>query len=126
MSYKKRTISRAIQTAATRAAGLETIDPNLDLGDGLTLAAYRTALEEAQTKQAAYNSQLAQTDQVGNDFEAAETKLGELSVRLLAAVAGKYGLDSNEYEQAGGTRRSDRKRPGRAAHKAAAPVAKAA
>lgn len=45
---------------------------------------------------------------------------------MLAAVAAKYGLDSNEYEKAGGTRRSDRKRPSRAAAKAAAEVAKAA
>jgi hypothetical protein len=126
MSHKKRSTSRAIQTAATRAAGLESINPNLDLGDGLTLATYRAALEDARVKQTAYNGQLAQSDQAANVFDAAEVTLRDLSVRMLAAVAGKYGLDSNEYEQAGGTRRSDRKRPGRAAAKASVDVAKAA
>ena len=35
----------------------------------------------------------------------------DYSERILLAVAVKYGRDSNEYEMAGGVRKSERKRP---------------
>ena len=35
----------------------------------------------------------------------------DLNERALDGVASKYGKNSNEYEQAGGTRKSERKRP---------------
>jgi hypothetical protein len=60
MPRQKRTASRVIQHAATRAAGLESIDPKLNLGNEMTLAAYKDAITEALGKQAAYNTLLAQ------------------------------------------------------------------
>jgi hypothetical protein len=51
-------------------------------------------------------------DQELNELQDLETPLGEKSGRLLAATKGKYGPNSSEYEQIGGTRTSDRKRPG--------------
>ena len=44
---------------------------------------------------------------------AAEKAIRDLSERMLAGVASKYGKDSSEYEMAGGTRKSERKRPTR-------------
>ena len=43
-------------------------------------------------------------------FDDAEKLLADLSSRVLAAVAAKYGRDSVEYTQAGGVRMRDRKR----------------
>lgn len=110
MSHKKRTASRAVQNASTRAAGLESIDPALDLGGGMSLEAYNAAIEDTRSKQTAYNTLLSQSDEAANVFEAAEANLRDLTARMLAAVAARYGRDSNEYEQAGGKRKSDRKR----------------
>lgn len=36
-----------------------------------------------------------------------------MSERMLAGVAARYGKDSSQYEQAGGVRKSERKRPTR-------------
>ena len=68
----------------------------------------------------AYNGELALLDERTNRLDAREQDLADLSQRVLAAVKGQYGPDSNEFEQVGGKRRSDRKRPARAAKKPAA------
>ena len=110
MSRKKRTISKVLENAAARAAGLESIDAALDFGNGMTLESYRTAIEAARAKQTAYNTLLAWGDEARTEFNSAEAGIRALSDRMLSAVAAKYGRDSNEYEKAGGTRMSDRKR----------------
>jgi len=66
-----------------------------------------------QAKQDAYNALLSQADQAQNELLAAEKAIRDLSERMLAGVASKYGKDSSEYEMAGGTRKSERKRPTR-------------
>jgi hypothetical protein len=48
-----------------------------------------------------------------------EQELADFSLRILAAVKGLYGPDSNEYELVGGKRRSDRKKPARTTKAAA-------
>ena len=111
MSYRKRTNSRTIQNASTRAAGIESIDPALNLGGDMTITAFNASIEEARAKQTAYNTLLSQADEAANVFEAAEAKLRDHAERMLAAIAAQYGRDSNEYEKAGGKRKSDRKRP---------------
>ncbi|MCI5159415.1 MAG: hypothetical protein D3906_13475, partial [Candidatus Electrothrix sp. AUS1_2] len=59
----------------------------------------------------AYNGLLAQADAAGNDFRALEKELRGLSSLMLSGVKVKFGRDSNEYEMAGGTRLSERKKP---------------
>lgn len=44
-------------------------------------------------------------------MQAAEDRLKDLSERVLLGVATRYGKDSDEYEMAGGIRKSERKRP---------------
>ena len=46
-----------------------------------------------------------------NNFLAEEASLRDLSERMLAGVAAVYGKNSDQYEQAGGVRKSERKRP---------------
>lgn len=110
MAYKKRA-SPVLEKAAKRLAGLASIDPALDLGGGLTLQAYRQQVESLQAKLEAYNTALSQVDELGNQIKAEEKKLKDLNERMLAGVAAKYGKDSDEYEKAGGIRKSERKRP---------------
>jgi len=105
--------SRTIETALKRAAGLSSISANLDLGQGLTLEAFQGAIRDAQARLDAYNEALSAADAAANAFAAAEAKLRDLSSRMLNAVAAVYGKDSDEYEKAGGVRKSERKRPKR-------------
>ena len=125
MSRLKKTNSAVLEGAGARAAGLSSIDPALDLGGGLDLATYKAAIAEAQAKQTAYNTLLSQVDEATNAFEAAEDKVRDLSDRMLAGVAARHGRESDEYQMAGGTRRSDRQRrtPGKAGTAPSAPSA---
>ncbi len=109
MAYQRKS-SRVIADAQERSADLRAIDPELDLGNNLTVAAYDTKIAEVQTALDAYNGLLAQADAAGNDFRTLEKELRDLSSRMLSGVKVKYGRDSNEYEMAGGTRLSDRKK----------------
>jgi hypothetical protein len=117
MPRRKRS-SDSIAHAETRASGLASIDASLDLGNELTLATYRQHITDAKTALDSYNSKLSEVDTLLNTVESRESDLDELSARMLAAVGVKYGKDSDEYEQAGGTRSSERKSP----HRSAAPV----
>ncbi|MBD1873732.1 hypothetical protein H6F75_09580 [Nodosilinea sp. FACHB-131] len=47
----------------------------------------------------------------GNAVKEAELVMRDYSERILLSVATRYGKDSDEYEMAGGVRKSDRKRP---------------
>ncbi|NUM45208.1 MAG: hypothetical protein HUU38_10925 [Anaerolineales bacterium] len=106
MARQRRT-SPTVENALTRSASLESIDSALDLGSGLTLTAYRSKITDVQAKLTAYNAKLAETDALLNALKAGEKELNTLSARMLAGVGVKYGKDSNEYEQAGGTRTSE-------------------
>jgi hypothetical protein len=114
MARRKRT-SPAADKAVTRAAALSSISPTLDLGNGLTLAAYNATIAKINAPNtgqlAVYNASLSSLDAQLNNLQAAETSLNTLSESMLAAVGVKYGKDSNEYEEAGGTRKSERVAP---------------
>lgn len=103
--------SATVEQAMKRLAGLEAISPTLNLGNGLTVASYSAAVSAAITKLDAYNTLLSNADSAQNDLAAQEKTLRQLSERMLEAVGAVYGHDSNEYEKAGGKRKSDRKRP---------------
>jgi hypothetical protein len=102
--------SPAVAKAQKRCAALKSIDPALDLGGGLTCAAFDAAIQAALGRLEAYNTALSQVDAALNELQATEKGLAGLSERFLAAVKGRYGGDSTEYEKAGGTRRSERRR----------------
>jgi hypothetical protein len=117
--------SGALALIKRRMAGLATIEPALDLGGGISVAslsAQRDRLEEAL---GSYNDALAQLDAQLNVIEGIEADTSDLAVRALAAVAGRYGKDSTEYEKVGGVRTSERKKPGTKAKTAAAKAARA-
>ncbi|MBI5480184.1 MAG: hypothetical protein HY906_15060 [Deltaproteobacteria bacterium] len=110
MARQKRS-SKALEGANRRATGLASIDPNLDLGGGLTLASYQTAIGDTKTKVDTYNEHLSKVDALLNAFQASERTLRDLHERMLTGIATKFGKNSDEYEKAGGVRKSERKRP---------------
>jgi hypothetical protein len=105
--------SNIIENAASRANGIKAFSPTLDLGSGLTVAAFEQAIADARAKLDDYNQTLATLDEKANRVTAAEKSVSALSARLLAGIGARFGKDSNEYEQAGGVRQSERRRTSR-------------
>lgn len=91
-------------------ASVMSIDPALDFGNGVSVAALTAATTAAAAKLDAYNALLSQADEALNNLQAAEKVVSDLSSRLLSGVRMKFGADSSQYEQAGGTRTSEIKR----------------
>lgn len=110
MARQKRK-SAAVTFAENRASSLKSIDVDLDLGNGLTLADYKAKTAALKAKNEQYNTDLSNLDDSLNMIQKDERALDDLSGRMLAGVGAKYGKDSSEYEKAGGTRTSERKPP---------------
>jgi len=103
--------SEMIDRAKERSEGLSSFSSNLDLGNGVTLAAFDSKITDADKYLLKYNEALAIADASRYDFELREKILDEMYVKILKAVAVKFGEDSVEYEKAGGTPKSKRKHP---------------
>jgi len=103
--------SDIIKGAQERSAELTNISPTLDLGNGVTVAAFNTKIDKANKLLAIYNDALNKADGARSDFEAAEKEVEIMNTTMLKAVAVKFGDNSIEYEKAGGVMRSKRKHP---------------
>ena len=99
-----------IDAAKTRAASLASISATLDLGGDITLVGFKAVIGDAETKLNEYNTKLSELDDYLNALVALEKSVTDWSERMLSGVATKFGKDSSEYEKAGGTRKSERKK----------------
>ena len=108
---RQRRKSTILEIARQRLAGLKEITPKPDFGAVLTLEAYEAEVNTFRDFHDSYNGDLAALDDKTNELEDREQRLADFSQRILAAVKGLYGPDSSEFEQVGGLRRRDRKRP---------------
>ena len=109
MARSKRS-SPAVDKAGTRLSSLKGINEDLDLGNGFTNADFDTRIKAVKKQVDDYNGKLSSLDGDLNGLEDAEKDLNDYTDRILAAVGVKFGRDSSEYEEAGGTRKSERKR----------------
>lgn len=107
---RQKKLSEIVERAEQRLTALRAIDPELDLGGGLNLPAFESRVSAARGSLNQYNSLLTQVDAAYNQFQADEASVNEISQRLLAGIGARFGKDSTEYEQAGGTRSSERKK----------------
>jgi len=112
MARLRRT-STVLDTARQRLAALKEINPKPDFGPGLTVEAFEAAVNALTAEQDAYNGDVSALDEKTNLLDDHEQSLADFNIRILAAVKAIYGPDSSEFEQLGGVRRSDRKRPAR-------------
>lgn len=110
MARRRRT-SEILETARQRLAGLKSITPPPTFGPIVTLNSYEASTLSFAQKLDSYNQAVASLDDLQNGLEADENNLRELNKRILSAVEAQYGPDSSEYELAGGTRASERKKP---------------
>ena len=109
MARRKRT-SLVLEKAVRRAASINSIDPNLDLGNGLTLPAFSTLILTMRTRENAYNSALSQLDKLYREMLQTESELGDMAEHMLLAVATRYGKSSIEYGMAGGVPKNQRRK----------------
>ena len=110
MARTKKT-SKVIESARTRQAGTKSIDVDFDFGNGITSAAFASKIDATEESLETYNTTLSQVDEQKDIFEMNEKDLKDFHERVLLAVAAKYGKNSIEYEKAGGTRKSERRKP---------------
>lgn len=108
---RPRRSSSVLVTARHRLAGLKSINPVPNLGPALSVASFETEITAFTALVDNYNQRLAALDELKNNLEAAENSLRDKNKRILSAVEAQFGPDSSEYEQTGGTRLSERRRP---------------
>ncbi|MEA5507329.1 hypothetical protein VB735_30400 [Halotia wernerae UHCC 0503] len=109
MARRKRT-SPVLQKSVRRAAGINSIDPNLDLGNGLTLSAFSNLIESMRTQENAYNTALSSLDKLYREMLEKERELADMAEHILLGVATRYGKSSVEYGMAGGVPKNQRRR----------------
>ncbi|MEH1813408.1 MAG: hypothetical protein V7L09_13340 [Nostoc sp.] len=109
MARRKRT-SLVLEKAVRRAASINSIDPSLDLGNGLTLPVFSNLIETMRTRENAYNSALSSLDKLYREMLETEGELGDMTEHMLMAVGTRYGKSSVEYGMAGGVPKNQRRK----------------
>ncbi|WP_341525188.1 hypothetical protein WKK05_21575 [Nostoc sp. UHCC 0302] len=109
MARLKRT-SQTLEKAERRAASISSIDPNLDLGNGLTQPAFSTLIEKMRTRENVYNTALSNLDKFYREMLETERELADMAEHMLMAVATRYGKSSVEYGMAGGVPKNQRRK----------------
>ncbi|QBZ97344.1 hypothetical protein [Flavobacterium sangjuense] len=102
-----------LDKARTRLAAVKSIDPALDLSNGITVANYETQVGTLTSNLEAYNTALSTVDNLYNVCIAQLAVIKDWNERILAGVATRFGKNSSEYEMAGGVKKSERKKPGK-------------
>jgi len=111
--------------ALTDATGIEKVwkaNPDLKLGKGadiVALADYQASIKAVNDLNTKIEDLRHQLNGLLDDRDDAALTLSGYNTRALSAIRGIFGPDSAEYDQAGGTRTSERKTPTRSAPAAA-------
>ncbi|BAY90809.1 MULTISPECIES: hypothetical protein [unclassified Tolypothrix] len=108
---QQRRNSRALTKAERRIEGLQMIDPDLNFGNEFSIANYNGMVQQLREKLAAYNQAKTLVEKTQTALVDAERVLNNYSEHMLLNVASRYGKNSDEYGMAGGTRKSERRKP---------------
>ena len=109
MARMKRSMA-ILDTAKKRLAGLQSIDTALDFGESLTVPNYALQIQALENNINSYNTLLSQVDEALSKIVEGEKHLNDTSERMLGGVAVKFGKNSEKYEMAGGTKKSQHKK----------------
>jgi hypothetical protein len=85
-------------------------NPTFALGE-VTLASLQSKIRDAQEKRSQVETLRTQLTALTNDLTVQVNELAAITTRARSGFRAFYGPDSTQYEQAGGTRSSERKRP---------------
>ena len=111
MSRKKLVRVIDLEKGITRLAAVKSIDKALDLGNGITVPEYEIQVVLLTNRISTYNTALSTIDNLYNECIDQIEVLKDWNERILTGVATKYGKNSSQYEMAGGTKKSERKKP---------------
>jgi hypothetical protein len=89
--------SAAIVKAQVDIANLKSVDPELDFGNDLSIAAVLQLLETTQAEIEALNTSLNAITQARKSIRAKERMIKKLIERLQNGIALIYGKDSDQY-----------------------------
>ncbi|MBW4689056.1 MAG: hypothetical protein KME40_29190 [Komarekiella atlantica HA4396-MV6] len=104
MARRKRN-SSVLERAERRIESLQSLNVELDFGQGVTVEAYTANINDLRSKLATYNTALSSIDKLTDDVRNAEQVVLAMSEKMLMGVGSRYGKTSQEYEMAGGVRR---------------------
>lgn len=110
MARKAKT-DRELIPQRVRLSKIKSVEADFTANENVSVAKLEENIRQSEAILDEYNQMLAASAAKANEYDASVRKGMDLSERLLDAVGLKYGKDSNEYEMAGGTRKSDRKKP---------------
>ena len=108
MSTKSQ-ISTVLQDG-TNICKVWTDNADFKMGD-VTLAKFTSACDQLRDAHNAVEAKKLELTGLINERETQADTVRELVVRARSGFKSVYGPDSTQYEQAGGTRKSERKRP---------------
>jgi hypothetical protein len=105
-----KTNSKALEQVQLRLSALKSIDPNLDLGDGLTIGLVTAFLQSIRAEIEAYNTEVAAVETRCRAIRLKEDEIARLSDRIADGIAFRFGRKSDEYKMVSSIRRYSRKR----------------
>ena len=103
-------ISSALDKAKGQLSGLISIDPKLDLANGLNVATQTAEISSVEAEITNFNTLLATLKATGKSVRAKIKAVNDKKVRFNSAVIAKYTKESEEYVKIGGKRPSEQKR----------------
>jgi predicted nucleic acid-binding protein len=106
--------TETVLSGSERIARVWNENPTFALGE-VTLAALQAKIAEARQKRDQLEALRMQMTALSNDLNERAAELASIRTRALSGFRAIYGPDSTQYEQAGGTRQSDRRRTQRRA-----------
>lgn len=123
---RKKKVSQILAKMQQRAKNVASFDAKFDGGGGVNVHSMNQQNARLEAAVAELNGLLPLAIAVQAKIKDEERKTADLGERLLSAVGVRFGKDSQEYAQAGGIRKRDRRRPRRGKVVAPASVAKVA
>lgn len=110
MARRRKKATEEMRELRQKIAGMKSIDPNFDAGNGVSVEAAEALINEAEAALEDFNQSVATTDEKDNFFGGKNKQVRAFNKKVLPATGLKYGTDSSEYEQVGGVRDSERKK----------------
>lgn len=90
--------SSTIQRAQLDVANIKSVAPNFDLGDGISLAALETLIDETEAEIEALNIAIVTIATKRRIIQEKEKEIVDLSQRLRLGVGSKCGKNSPQYK----------------------------
>lgn len=110
MARRRKQATKEMRELKQKIAGMKSVDPQFDAGNGVTLGAAEALDAELEAALSDFNESVATTDEKDNFFGGKNKLARDFNRKVIPATGLKYGRDSSAYEQVGGVRDSERKR----------------